>query len=560
MIPCYATRYPVRIKLTIPTGEVAANLTDFVTMIRLGDFPSKFWAKVKDDGGDIRVYNSSSTLIPHDIVGINKAIKDGAVFFKASLSTSSDNIFYITCGDSSLGALAVDNANGRNNVWSDYTSVFIGSTTNRVGDGNDLTLPNTLGSFMKYQKGTDLDFHQGVAWDGTYYYCVDTDEIVKYDSSWNEITRNATPLADTGIAGVNHCGDPEVVGSYLYIPIEEYPNTPYDNQHIGVFDTSTLDFITSYDISAQAREISGFGYNSSDGYLYVTDYTNGASVMRYTLGGVYVDTVNLSSSRSAVQGVTFWDGYMWITDDSDDTLHKYQVDGTYVGKVFTSFYGGSWEGISHNDNGLLVLVDAAAGVGGVYELRPAEDIYFGFQGFNGGGSAYAATTKHTSWTMGCSAVMSDLSSSTSHHGTLMYGPSGDGATQDTNKTGIIYRTNTSINWGFWNSTDSWLMSGASAPAIDTIYRLACTHATTSERKFYVNGTATTDTTVVQKPTGADCYLSIGSSRQNSTAEPFRGAIGLVYLRSGVLSADWLSAEASNWGNPSAFYTISIVEG
>jgi hypothetical protein len=40
------------------------------------------------------------------------------------------------------------------------------------------------------------------------------------------------------------------------------------------------------------------------------------------------------------------------------------------------------------------------------------------------------------------------------------------------------------------------------------------------------------------------------------AEMFRGAINLVYLRNGILSAEWLAAEAANWLDPGAFYSVA----
>lgn len=554
-------RPPVKIGVTIASSAVSSNLTDFPVLVQLGDLSSKFWAKVKDDGGDIRVKNSSDVIIPHDLVAIDKANKRGILFLKTSLSSSANTTIYITCGDPSLSELSASDTNGRNAVWSDYHRVYVfNENLDRTGNGSAMTLPHSFSSFMKYSKGTDLDFHQGVAWDGTYYYMVDTDELVKYDVNWNEIARNSTPLASTGIAGVNHCGDPEVVNGLLYVPVEEYPNSPYDNQHIGVFNATTLAFVTSYDISAQGREISGFAYNTADGYLYVTDYTIGSSVMKYTLTGQYIGTLSLTSTRSAIQGMTFWNGYIYIQDDGDDTTHKYQTDGTYVGKVYTSYYGGNWEGITHNDTGILCLVDQTGGVGGVYELRPAEEVYYGSLGFNGAGSAYASCSQFTSWTMGCSAVMSDISTA-AHHGTLMYGPSGADATQDAGKTGIIYRINTDIHWGFWNQSNGWLMQSGTVPATDQLYRLAATQNGTTSRKLYVDGVEYIKSeSLSQRPTGADSHLWIGGSRRASNNEPFRGAINYVYLRNGVLSAAWLAAEASNWNNPSAFYSSAVVEG
>ena len=127
-----------------------------------------------------------------------------------------------------------------------------------------------------------------------------------------------------------------------------------------------------------------------------------------------------------------------------------------------------------------------------------------------------------------------------------------GAAEDAAKTATILRTNTSINWGLWNSSDSWLMGGGSAS--NQPYRLAATHDGTPSRKLYVDGVEVVDNTVAQRPTSG-AMLFIGASRA-SAAETFRGAINLVYLRNGILSADWLAAEADNWLDPGSFYSVS----
>ena len=58
----------------------------------------------------------------------------------------------------------------------------------------------------------------------------------------------------------------------------------------------------------------------------------------------------------------------------------------------------------------------------------------------------------------------------------------------------------------------------------------------------------------QRPTAGDT-LFCGASRSTGN-EPFRGAMNFVYLRNGVLSANWLAAEADNCIDPASFYTIT----
>jgi hypothetical protein len=147
--------------------------------------------------------------------------------------------------------------------------------------------------------------------------------------------------------------------------------------------------------------------------------------------------------------------------------------------------------------------------------------------------------------------LSETDNAATHLGVGGYGVnSGGGAAEDAAAAKIIFWVNTSVNWGCWNSTDAWLMGSGSTS--NTPYRLAYTHNGTTARKFYVNGTETVDNTVAQRPTAGDTFFC-GASRSTG-AEPFRGAINFVYLRNGVLSANWLAAEAVNCITPASFYT------
>ena len=188
------TVQPFEATLTVPSGAVASDLTDFPVMVQLAHMPTSFWNNVKLNGGDIRVKTTGGTVIPHDLVRINYGEREGLLFFKASLATASDNDFLITCGDRSLSKLAVDDANGRNAVWSDYAVVWLfDEMVDRTGVNGVPTQLNSAASAVIEDSSSSIDplVHQGIAWDGTHYYGVDTDEIVKWDASWNEVDRNS---------------------------------------------------------------------------------------------------------------------------------------------------------------------------------------------------------------------------------------------------------------------------------------------------------------------------------------------------------------------------------
>jgi hypothetical protein len=125
--------------LTIPSGKVASNLSNFPVMVNLADMPAPFWASVASDGGNVRVKQSGS-VIPFDLIRINSGAHTGLLVFKApSLLSASSNVFTI---DLSGGALLPStDTNGRNAVWSDYDIVvgFDGTTTDRTGASRTIT-------------------------------------------------------------------------------------------------------------------------------------------------------------------------------------------------------------------------------------------------------------------------------------------------------------------------------------------------------------------------------------------------------------------------------------
>lgn len=113
--------------LTIASGKVASNLTNFPVYVNLADMPSGFWSGVASDGSNIRVKQSGSD-IPFDLVKIDTTGQTGTLFFKAaSLLSASSNVFTVDL--SGAAAPAVTDANGRNAAWSAFDFVCLLNST-----------------------------------------------------------------------------------------------------------------------------------------------------------------------------------------------------------------------------------------------------------------------------------------------------------------------------------------------------------------------------------------------------------------------------------------------
>lgn len=142
--------------VTIASGKVASDLTNFVVLINLHDMPAGFWSAVKSDGGDIRAYDNTDTLIPHVVYNFATGTTSGILMVKRSVATASSTVIKVRCGNASLSALAVGNANGRNAVWSDYDIVvgFDGTNTDQTGTTRTVTGTSTTATvntgFLKF--------------------------------------------------------------------------------------------------------------------------------------------------------------------------------------------------------------------------------------------------------------------------------------------------------------------------------------------------------------------------------------------------------------------------
>ncbi len=111
-----------RVKLTIASGKVDADLTDFPIYVNLADLGAthNFWTKAKTDCSDIRVTKADGiTELPREIIDCSIANKKGELHFKAqgTLSSSGSNNFYIYYGNSTAVDYAANAALGRENVW-----------------------------------------------------------------------------------------------------------------------------------------------------------------------------------------------------------------------------------------------------------------------------------------------------------------------------------------------------------------------------------------------------------------------------------------------------------
>lgn len=180
--------------------------------------------------------------------------------------------------------------------------------------------------------------------------------------------------------------------------------------------------------------------------------------------------------------------------------------------------------------------------------------------FNSPGALHdAAAPCLSQYTIGASAEWSELAAGSV--GVVSY--TVPNSTVSSNRTTMAKRAN--VGYGVWNSSDGWLSnSSTSVPPLRNPTRINYTHDGTAKREFTIDGTLQfTDVGCAIRPTtSALSQLIIGASTASGAAltETFLGRIGgYVYLRPGILTDEWLAAEAANLKAPTSFYATGAAE-
>ncbi|MGD0780769.1 MAG: hypothetical protein ABR954_08370 [Dehalococcoidales bacterium] len=255
---------------------------------------------------------------------------------------------FISIGDSSDNRIVVESN-------SDATMRHIASGNITISCTNfSSDILNT--EALQYQTNiSGRDATQGFAYDGTNYYLISTNKINKFDSDWNLLA--SRDKAATSDCRENHLGDGKVYNGKLYVAVNDYPGTPTTYKaHIGVWNTSDLSFVGSYDISAQQIDASALCIDSSAGIIYVARFDgDGPLLYKYKLNDFsYNGTLSLSSPITQVQGITLKNHYFYFSSQKMYSILKVSETGVYQGLI--GFGCNEMEGLDWVENTLYLLL------------------------------------------------------------------------------------------------------------------------------------------------------------------------------------------------------------
>jgi hypothetical protein len=179
-----------RVPITIASTSVAETLTDFPVYVDLSTLGPDFFSEVRADGGDIRVTTADgATEVPREVVAVNTGAGTGELHFKApTLSSTTDNTFYIYYGNATAEDYPVYHVNGANNVWTNgyvfvshdgagtdstsndvqstaFGTISLGGATGQLGSATQFNGSNArLSLDYSYNRTDDLNNLTAQAW------------------------------------------------------------------------------------------------------------------------------------------------------------------------------------------------------------------------------------------------------------------------------------------------------------------------------------------------------------------------------------------------------------
>jgi len=575
---------------TVGIGYLPANdLTNFPVWVDLDQIdPSRkdeFWEKVNSEGGNIRAYASAGgTQYPLDIASFSHNAQEGSLWVKLpSLPAAGGASIALVVGDMSQQREARDATYGSAAVWSDYHSVFLGgentddrASTSRVFpvEGDGATFLNVGNPEMTFA----ADPHQGMTWHRVSgeVYTSDNNALRRYDASGTLLTSNTDPNGDimtaTGMTGLIHLCDLCVVGDWLIVPANDYPTNT--KCALAVFDRTTLALVAATDVSVTDPEISGICWNPDTSRLYTCRWGAMAGLKAWSLNMSTGAIAHLSGNgitftspfvtgqlTNRVQGVEYWRGHYWLTDDTRDEVVRVKPNGVcniddspiqFADDNSTSVTG-NYEGICVYKDGLAVLADPSSANSYMIYSTPAN-----FD-FGGGGARYGTNdgyfeatglTGSTTFTMAVSAKRS----AAKQQSLASYRDFSAGTTND--RVTLAHRFVTpNYRIEAWDDVNSWLSPGTPVNAATGTWNRVAVVYNGTNRELYIDGVSKASQSGITARDAGFTAFSVGID-DTSAAESFDGDMAFAYIRHGVLSAAWLAAEHSMLSNPAGFYTIT----
>ena len=183
----------------------------------------------------------------------------------------------------------------------------------------------------------EVEGRQGVCAENGYYWVSGSATLAKYDKDWNLITKNESPFEGYEME-VNHIADIDVYENELYIGAEYFMDGVGKNIQIAVYDGDTLKLkrTFSFEEASGQLECSGIAVDPDTKSVWMCSWVgeeSGRYLYRYDLEtGAYLGKVHMQMPPQWLQGVAYYDGYLYMTAD-DGTADDNEPDHLYRTKI-----------------------------------------------------------------------------------------------------------------------------------------------------------------------------------------------------------------------------------
>ncbi len=180
----------------------------------------------------------------------------------------------------------------------------------------------------------DIPARQGICASPDYYYVSSSKSLAKYDKNWNLVAENTEPFAAGYDLPVNHIGDLDISGSYLYCVVEKFSQGRAENKQIALYDADTLQLISLLPIDPESgqAECAGICVNEEENLLLSCEWGDSESasyLYKYDLStGAFLGRIYMENAPSQIQGIAYYDGNYYISADDGDA-DKDQEDHIY---------------------------------------------------------------------------------------------------------------------------------------------------------------------------------------------------------------------------------------
>jgi hypothetical protein len=174
-----------------------------------------------------------------------------------------------------------------------------------------------------------------------------TNSLWKTDDNLKELMHTGPSIPEAWKAkGYNHIGDIDVVGKYIYAPLEE-PDYTKGHQATARFDRDTLQFVDA--VVLPQHQNSFVTIDPASMTAYTADQFDGGTLLRYDVaqGWKPLSPLRMSRVLHHTQGADVYGGAIWIsTDDAQKGVYRVDMNSGAVTQVAKLGHrGGEGEGI-----------------------------------------------------------------------------------------------------------------------------------------------------------------------------------------------------------------------